>query len=210
MGRTRFLAVIGVAALFLGACGNDTSNSGEGGSGGSDLGSDEQAYVDEMTAAIQKSSGEDEAIPQDQAECWMGDMVDGIGVDKMKEAGFTPESIAADGEGDKVDLKKLSEGDRKVVAESFTNCIDLEAVFMESLASSGEDIPKEMKECFEGIDWEVIEEKFSEMILTGDEMDENDSAMAPLLGCMLGSMGDMDMDDMDTGADSNSPSTTIG
>ena len=140
----------------------------------------------------------------------MGDMVDGIGVDKMKEAGFTPESIAADGEGDKVDLKKLSEGDRKVVAESFTNCIDLEAVFMESLASSGEDIPKEMKECFEGIDWEVIEEKFSEMILTGDEMDENDSAMAPLLGCMLGSMGDMDMDDMDTGADSNSPSTTIG
>ena len=203
MGRTKFLAVIGVAALFLGACGNDTSNSGEGGSGKGDLKGDEQAYVDELTAAIQKSSGEDEAIPKDQAECWMGDMVDGIGVDKMKKAGFTPEAIAGDGEADEVKLEELSEGDREVVAESFTDCINLEQVFMDSLASSGEEIPQDMKDCFEGIDWEVLEAKFSEMILTGDEMDENDSAMAPLVGCMLSGLGDLDMDDMDT-------STTVG
>lgn len=204
MRRSGFLVVVGVAALFLGACGNDTSSSGEGGSGGGDRNGDEQAYVDEMTAAIQQSSGEDEAIPKDQAECWMGDMADGIGVDTMKEAGFTPEAIASQDEDNEVDLKSLSEDDRKVVATSFTECIDLEQAFMKSLASSGEEVPKAMKECFEGIDWEVLEEKFSEMILTGDEMDENDSAMAPLLGCMLGSMGDMgDMGDMDT-------STTVG
>ena len=210
MGRTKFLAVIGVAALILGACGNDGSNSGEGGSGGGDRSAEDQAYVDEMTAAFTKENADDESFPTDQFECWMGDMADGVGVDKLKEAGLTPESV--DNDSSEADLQKLSEDDRKVVAESFTDCVDLEEVFTASMEaeSSGEEIPKEMKECFAAIDWEVIEAKFSEMILTGDEMDENDSAMAPLLGCMLGSMGDMDMDDMDTGADSGSPSTTIG
>ncbi len=201
MGRTRFVVVIGVVALLLGACGDKTSNSGAGSSGTSDRTSEDQAYVDELTGAIQSSSGQDDSIPKDQAQCWVDDMVDGIGVDKMKQAGFTPEAMS--GNGDQVDFKKLSEGDRKVVADSFTECVDLKQVFMESLDSSGQDLTPEMKECFEGIDWKVIEQSFAEMILSGDDLDENDPAMAPLLGCMMMGLGDMDMEDMDT-------STTIG
>lgn len=206
MGRVKFLAVIGVAALFLGACGNDTSKSGEGGSDKSDRKGEEQAYVEAMTASLMESGGDEETIPKESAECWSGDMVDGIGVDKLEEAGITPETVG--GSGDEADFEKLSKDDRKVVADSFTKCIDLEQVFMNSLASSGEEIPQEMKECFEAIDWTVIEKSFSEMILTGEDMDENDPAMAPLLGCMLSGMGDLDMGDMDM--DDMDTSTTVG
>ena len=39
--------------------------------------------------------------------------------------------------------------------------------------------------------------------LNNVELDEDDAAMAPLLGCMMMGLGDLDMDDMNT-------STTIG
>ena len=81
MGRTRFVVVIGVVALLLGACGDETSNSGAGSSGTSDRTSEDQAYVDELTGAIQSSSGQDDSIPKDQAQCWVDVMVVPIGVD---------------------------------------------------------------------------------------------------------------------------------
>ena len=158
MGRVKFLAIIGVAALFLGACGNDTSKSGEGGSGKSDRNDEEQTYVDAMTASLMESGGDEETIPKESAECWAGDMVDGVGVDKLKEAGITPEAVG--GSGEEANFEKLSKDDRKVVADSFTECIDLEQVFMDSLASGGDEVSPEMKECFEAIDWKVIEDKF--------------------------------------------------
>ena len=203
MGRVKSLAVVGVAALLLGACGNDTGKSGAGGSGGGDRSAKDQAYVDDMTAAFAKENVDDESFPQDQIECWMGDMTDGVGVDKLKEAGLTPESVSDD--ASEADLQKLSKDDRKVVAESFTDCVDLEEVFTASMeAESGdEELPKEMKECFADIDWNAMEKEFSEMILTGDEPDENNAAMAPLLGCMMAGLGDL-------GADSGDTSTTIG
>lgn len=207
--RVRFLAIIGVAALLLGACGNDTSNSGEGGSTKGDLDNEEQEYVDAMTASLLDSSGEEDAIPEDQAECWAAGMVDGVGVDKLKEAGITPEVMAGDSDDD-VDFEDLSEADRKVVAESFTECIDLEDVFLQSLTTDGDEPSKETKECLAAIDWTVIEKEFVDMIISGEDMDENSAAMAPLLGCMLSEMGDMDMDDLETGVDEGDTTTTVG
>ncbi|MEZ5382203.1 MAG: hypothetical protein R2754_10485 [Microthrixaceae bacterium] len=200
MRRIKVLAVVALAALALGACGNkveakgDTggdSSGGETSGGGGERSADEQAYVDELSAAVAETADSDAPFPQDQMDCWVGDMVDGIGVDKMKEAGFTAESLAD--ESSEADLGALSDDERKVVADSFTKCVDLEEVFLASMEASGEEIPQSVKDCFAEIDWDNIEAVMGEAILANDEeLSNGDEAMAPLMSCMLGSLGDLD------------------
>ncbi|MCB1029659.1 MAG: hypothetical protein KDB24_18040 [Microthrixaceae bacterium] len=207
MKRVNVVATIGVAALMLGACGNDVSTTGEAGGGsggGQDRSAEEQAYVDEVTAAFEQSP-ESEEFPVDQLECWVGDMVDGVGVDRLEEVGISAETLA-EGSSD-ADLASLNDDERKVVADSFTGCIDLEQIFTQSMAAEGEEVPQEMKDCFAAIDWDAIEAEFGELILSGEENADDSAAMAPLMGCMMaglggameGELGDLDGFDTDSG-----------
>lgn len=228
MRRFKVLAVFGAAALMLGACGNDTSGEVTSGSttteasaagdtpqenddeaakkdddapkkNSGDRSAEAQAYVDSMTAAFEEDAGVDESFPVDQMECFVGDMVDGIGVDNLKEAGLTPESVTDDSAD--ADIEALSEGDRKVVADSFTGCIDLEEIFIGSIEaeSGGDELPKEMKECFAAIDWKVMEAEFAETIVSGDD-GEDSAAMAPLMGCMMMGLGELETPATGSGA----------
>jgi hypothetical protein len=146
----------------------------------------DQAFVDDVVKAIGSDSGE--TFPADQVECWVGDMVDGIGVERLNEAGFTVKSAAGDSEAD-ADISKLSAADRALVGESFVKCVDLEAVFTESLAagSGSEELPEGVTACLAGLDWDKIETGFAEAIVSGkeDDISEDDPLMAPLVGCMM-------------------------
>lgn len=220
MRRIKVLAVTAAAALALAGCGNDADEKGsngdrseESGSGdekpaGGDRGEssgggdqpagDDQAFVDEMADAIAAQADAEGAFPEDQLNCWVGSMVDGIGVDKMKEAGFTPESLASN--SSEADLGALSDDERKVVADSFAKCIDLEEVFLAQIeADGGDEIPQEVKDCLAEIDWDEIEKVMGEAILANDEeLSNGDEVMAPLMECMFGAFGDLG--DLDTSA----------
>jgi len=212
------LVAVAIVALTLGACGSDVEAKGDTGSsttsdsggdssggdssggdssggdssgGGGDRSADEQAYVDELSAAVAENADADAPFPQDQMDCWGGDMVDGIGVDKMKEAGFTAENVA--GDSTDADLGTLSKDERKVVADSFTKCVDLEEVFLASMEASGQEIPQAAKDCMADIDWDKVESAMGEAILANDEEASNgEEIMAPLTSCLMGSMGDLD------------------
>jgi hypothetical protein len=199
MKRSKVLATIGVAVLILGGCGNDTGGAkGSSAKGSDDRSPADQAYVDELVASVKEDAGDDPTFPSDQVECWVGDMVDGVGAAKLKKAGLTADNMALDDDG--VDIEQLSQDDRKVVSESFAECVDLEEMVTASMASAAgdEELPKEMEDCFAAIDWKAIEGDFAEMILSGDDA-EDSPAMAPLMGCMMmGMFGGMS-EEMDAG-----------
>lgn len=188
MKRIRALSMIGVAALMLGACGNDvTGNSPD--SDGPDRTAQDQAYIDNVTASMETSYGEDAAFPNDQMECFVGGMVDGVGVDKLENAGITADTFS-DG-AEPTDVQKLSKADRTVIADSFVECVDLESVFTESIATQMGDggLSDEMTDCFDGIDWETMERAFAEDIVSG-ESDTESAGLAPLTDCVMLAMGD--------------------
>jgi hypothetical protein len=68
-------------ALTAAACGDD-----DGG------GSSRDAFV----AALADEIGADGTVSGDQAECIAGEIVDAVGVDRLTEAGLTPDAVEAD------------------------------------------------------------------------------------------------------------------
>ncbi|MEZ5382197.1 MAG: hypothetical protein R2754_10455 [Microthrixaceae bacterium] len=193
MGRVGAVALVGVAALVLGACGSDTDPQAEGDAAAETTtagepggrSAEDQAFVDEVVKSIE-GDGQDESFPAEGVECWVGEMVDGIGVDQLSDAGFTAEAAAGSSQAD---LTKLSDTDRKLVGDSFVTCIDLEAVFTESMAaeSGSEELPTEVTDCLADLDWDTIEAAFGESIVAGteDDITEDNPVMTPLVGCMM-------------------------
>lgn len=178
--------------LLLGACGpgvdeegassDSTALRGETTAQG-ERSAEAQAYVDAFSASLNEGGNGGEVFPPDETECFARGIVDGIGVDKLDAAGLTPEAVSGGSEGD---LDGLSEGDRKVVAESFTGCIDLEQFFIASVMvqSGAAEAPDDLQACFADVDWEVVDAEFAESIIDGDdELDEDGPAVRAMAPC---------------------------
>ena len=123
--RLLIAAVLG--AVVIAGCG-DSDDSG-GGDGGSD-----SELVDAMAAQLT----EDESVPvsEDEAQCIAGDIVDGVGEDRLEELGVTAESVSDDSAGDITELDFTDE-EVTVLVDAIDGCADLKAIFAESMSADG-------------------------------------------------------------------------
>ena len=149
-----WLLVIGVVLAFAAGCGDDDSES-EGSTdtaSESDLSDEEQAYVDEAVNGF--DAERDAPMTEDDARCIATSMVQTIGVDRLEEMGFTPESFSEDG-----DLPEgaVSEADAEVIVSGMADCIDMRELFLAGFTED-ESLSPETIEC--------LTERFDEDLVT--------------------------------------------
>ncbi|MGV3759402.1 MAG: hypothetical protein ACO1PW_07635 [Actinomycetota bacterium] len=146
--------------LFLAACGDD-----DGGGGGGDLSSAEQEYVDAAMAEFDPE--EAEPLTEDDARCVVTSMVETLGTDRLEELGITPETFGS--EDGAPFPEGLSEDEANGVVDGFDDCLDLGALFTESMAAD-DSIDDETKECLaDAFDGDVIRRLFVTMLTEGED-----------------------------------------
>ena len=157
--------------LLLGAC-----------SGGNDEEEKAKSAIAEQLVS-QQSEQQMVQLDQEEADCISEGMVDGIGVDQLKEYGFLNEDGSVD---EDATTSAMSEKDADTLVDSMFECTDVMATMQKELASTmGQQTP-EMRACFE----EALTEKRVRQLLRASftgEQEANQELMAPLMECaMLG------------------------
>lgn|SRR5512139_2116972 len=125
-------------------------------------------------------------LKEKEADCISDGMVDGIGVDQLKEYGFLNE----DGSVNK-DAKtpKMSAEDSKTMVNSMFDCTDVMATMKAELAKSMGDQPAEVKECFDKELTEGAVRGMLEATFAGDQQKAGQELMGPLMKCATGASG---------------------
>ena len=85
-------------------------------------------------------------LEQGEADCISEGMVDGIGVDKLKEYGFLKEDGTVN---ENAETPEMAQGDAETMVDSMFDCTDVMATMQDELAKSMGDQPAEVKDCFE-------------------------------------------------------------
>ncbi|MEN9646194.1 MAG: hypothetical protein RL238_2863 [Actinomycetota bacterium] len=134
-------AVASLALVGLAGCGDDSSS----GSGAGDLSAEEQEYVDAMMTSLQA----DDTAPftDEEGKCLAEGMITTIGVDTLKEAGITPESIGSDGD---VTFPNLAEDKSAKLVDLFFDgdCFDFGSLMATAIAQDPSvSIPIDKAEC---------------------------------------------------------------
>lgn len=167
------LSVVALAlTLGLAACGGDD----DGGGGG------DQALVDAIAAdLVAGNTGAVGEITEEQADCVAEGVVDGVGADQLAEYGITAEDVAT------IEEVGLSEEDATAVADAMTECVDIEALFLEGMAADGT-MPQEAVDCIaDAIDEDMLT-SFLVAGLTGGDPEaaavENEALMTAVTDCM--------------------------
>lgn len=164
-----------------------TEGDDDGGESGDpvDVGGDGQAYVDAMMQSMQ--GDEEFPLSDDQAECFSSRFVDTIGVDRLQDAGITPEMMASDDDSMEFTELNLSEDQGNELYDNFGDCgIDLRQIMLDSMAEDEEMTP-EMQTCMEGVFTEENLRTFMVIGMTqGEDALENDPAGAALVSGLMG------------------------
>ncbi len=162
------LVLAGALALVAAACGG----------GGSDSASSEgQAYADAVASNFtEPRGGEESPISDDEANCAGTRIVEALGVERLSDAGATPESIR---ESDSVDdvVPDLTSEEADEIATAIYDCVDVSALFVQGFAASaaedGVTISDDKLEClannFESS--EQLRDAFTQSIITGEDPD---------------------------------------
>ncbi|HEU4512067.1 MAG TPA: hypothetical protein VFR87_03080 [Nocardioidaceae bacterium] len=169
MNRT-ILSTVLASLLTLSACGGS-------------------AEEDEAKAAIsgylmeQQDDKQMITLEKDEADCISGDMVDGIGVEKLKEYGF----LNDDGTVNK-DAKspEMSEEDSEVMVDAMFECTDVMDTMRKELAGAMGSATPEMQECFEDALSEEMVRSVLVATFSGDEAKAQQELMGPLGECITG------------------------
>lgn len=170
--------------LFLAAaCGDD-----DGGSG-SDLSSEEQEYVDAAMAQFDPEQAE--PLTEEEARCVVSSMVSGLGVDRLEELGITPETFGS--EDGAPFPENLTEAEANQVVDGFDECLDLGALFAESMAQD-DTLDEETKECLaDAFDASTVRRLFVTMLTEGeDALAEDPELIEDLMGVFSECPGALD------------------
>jgi len=139
----RMVVVLAAGVLALTACGGDDDDDA-----GGDVSAEAQPYVDAMVASSQQQEEGELSLSPEQAECVAPKWIDTIGVERLEEAGMTPEDLSEDGMDD-LDTLELSEDDGAELYDAFGTCdVDVKDLFLESLASDS-DLTDEDRACLD-------------------------------------------------------------
>jgi hypothetical protein len=156
------------ALLLLGAC------------GGADEEEKAKSAISEQLMTQQKNEQMVE-LDKEEADCISDGMVEGIGVDQLKEYGFLNEDGSVD---ENATTSSMSKGDAKTLVNSMFDCTDVMATMKKELASSmGEQTP-EVKQCFDEALTEGRVRKLLQATFAG-EQGANQELMAPLMQCAM-------------------------
>jgi hypothetical protein len=123
-------------------------------------------------------------LEQEEADCISEGMVDGIGVDQLKEYGFLDEDGTVN---EDASTTTMSKEDARILVDSMFDCTDVMATMQEELAATmGQQTP-EMRQCIEEALTEERVRKLLEATFAGEQQGTQE-LMAPLMQCaMLGS-----------------------
>jgi uncharacterized membrane protein len=169
MNRTILSAVL-ASVLLLGACGGS-------------------AEEDEAKTAIsgylmeQQDDKQMITLEKGEADCIAGDMVDGIGVDKLKEYGFLNEDGTVNKDSKTPDM---SEEDSEVMVDSMFECTDVMDTMRKELAAAMGSATPEMQECFEKALSEEMVRSVLVATFSGDDAKAQQELMGPLGECITG------------------------
>lgn len=176
-----------------------TTTKGEKGTGKpAGVSGEARPYVDAMVKSLQDDP-DGMQVTDEQAECISSRMVDTIGLDRMKAAGMTPAHLADPDNALEFDTLSLSEKDANKLYDHFGGCgINLQEEMMKSMSEEGDMTPA-AKACFEtALSEENLRTLMVTMMLKGEDAAENDPAMGPVMGAIMGcafmGMGDGDTD----------------
>ena len=173
----------------------ETTTTEESDGGDVDVSADEQAYVDAMTDAM--TADEDFPLSDEAAQCFSARTVQTIGVDRLQEAGVTPEMMGSEDSAMDFSALGLTEDEAGDIYDNFGRCdIELRDLMMESLATDEETTPA-MQACLENVlTDENLRKLMVSSMMNGDEgMDsdpELEELMSGIMGCAFMGMGETD------------------
>lgn len=131
-------------------------------------------------------------LKEGEADCIAGDMVDGIGVDKLKEYGFLNEDGSVN--KDSKQTPEMSKEDSEVMVDAMFGCTDVMDTMRNELATAMGSATPEMQECFEKALSEEMVRSVLVATFSGDEAAAQQELMGPLGECITGGMGAPDSD----------------
>lgn len=155
--------------------------------GGDDDGGASGPLVDALAAdLLADNTGAGGELNEEQANCIASGVVSSVGEDKLAEYGITADNV------NPVDEVGLSEEDAGSVADAFADCVDIRALFLESMA--GDDgMPQEAMDCVsDAIDDDMLR-NFLIAGLTGQDpeamLGEDADLMTALMECAMEAEG---------------------
>jgi len=167
--KRSILAAVLASALVLSGCGADEDEEAK------------TAISDYLMK--QQDNAQMISLEQEEADCISDGMVDGIGVEKLKEYGFLKEDGSVN---ESVETPEMSEGDAKTMVDSMFDCTDVMTTMREELSKSMGEQPAEVQECF---DEALTEEAVRTMLaanLSGDQEKAQQELLGPLMKCATG------------------------
>ena len=171
MNRPLLAAVLATTVLLAGCAGDD-----------------EEARAQTAISEHLMTEQEDQqmiAMEQEEADCISEGMVDGIGVDELKEYGFLNDDATVNQD---VETPTMSQGDAEVMVDSMFECTDVMATMKEELAKATGGQTPEMQACFD----EALTEDLVRTVLVatfaGEEQKAQEELTGPLGECMTGGM----------------------
>lgn len=121
-------------------------------------------------------------LEEGEADCIAGGMVDGIGVDQLKEYGFLNEDGTVN---ENAETPEMSQEDATTMVDSMFDCTDVMATMQQELSKSMGDQPAEVKDCIQDA---LTEEAVRDMLVAtfaGNQEEAGKALMGPLMECAM-------------------------
>lgn len=165
--KRAILSALLATGLLLAGCGNSE---------------DEQAKSALSDYLVKQQDGQQQMLQlkPEEADCMANGMVDGIGVDQLKEYGLLKDDGTVD---EKAKTPKMSEEDSKAMADAMFDCTDVMKTMREQLAKSLGNQPAAVKECFDKNLSEDSVRAMLEASFAGDQQKASQSLLGPLMEC---------------------------
>jgi len=146
--------------------------------------SEEETAKAEISEYLVKEQGEQEMfqLEKKEADCIAGDMVDGIGVDQLKEYKLLKDDGTVNANAD---VENLADEDAEVMADAMLQCADVMKEVKDGLAESMPQATPEVKKCFDEALTEDLVRKMLVATFTGKQ-DAAQELTAPLMECAMG------------------------
>jgi hypothetical protein len=124
-------------------------------------------------------------IPLERAEadCISGDMVDGIGVDRLQEYGLLDQDGSVP---EQAQTPEMSQGDSEVMVDAMFACTDVMQTMRDELSTAMGGQTPEVQECLRGALTERLVRDVLVSTFSGDEEGAQRQLMGPLGGCVTG------------------------
>lgn len=138
-------------------------------------GADEKAAAIDAFADELESDGGALPVTRTQAECVAQGVVDGIGVDQMKQYGF---DAGDDTDSASMDQMQFSEHDAEVTAAAFNECVGFRNQIVQQFTAEFDGLSKKGQRCMRRVLNDAAVEKMLVAELTGGSADK---ALEPYL-----------------------------